>query len=179
MKSKSSLLQIAELGNSVIRETAKEISNIDPEIHQLIKDMIATVKEVDGVGISACQVYQPLRLLILASHPSPRYPKAPKMKPTAIINPKIISYSKSKNKKWEGCLSVPGIRGQVPRANSIKVEYLDSKGEKNKRQFKGFIARIFQHEFDHLEGKVILDRVEGTQDLITEKEYQKGIRKRI
>lgn len=132
---------------------------------------MATLTDVNGVGIAAPQVYESVRLFIIASHPNPRYPNAPMMKPTAIINPKIISSSKETAKDWEGCLSVPGIRALVPRATGISVEYTTLDGKRVKRQYKDFIARIFQHEYDHLEGKVFLDRIETPEDIVTDKEY--------
>src|SRR5258708_5686167 len=123
-KPKGTLLQIAELGQPVIRDHTKTVETIkDPKAQRLIEDMIATVIEVDGVGIAAPQVYKSLRIFILASHPSPRYPKAPKMKPKAIINPQILTKSQTKTKDWEGCLSIPGIRGQVARFDSLMVKY--------------------------------------------------------
>lgn len=170
----ATLLQIAQLGQPVLRNRAKEITDVhSPKIQQLIDDLIATVMDVDGVGIAAPQVYESVRVFIVASHPNPRYPKAPKMKPTAMINPKLVSHSDEKGKDWEGCLSIPGIRGMVPRYTLINVEYTDRKGKLVKRKFKDFIARIFQHELDHLDGIMFLDRLESTKDTISEKEYQK------
>jgi peptide deformylase len=175
---KNTLLQIAELGNPIIRNKSKKVKNVkNIKIQLLINNLIATVKNVDGVGISAPQAYAPIRLFILASHPNSRYPNAPKMKPTAIINPKIISYSKDIVKDWEGCLSVPGIRGLVPRYKSIKVEYITREGKLRKREFKDFIAKIFQHEYDHLEGTVFLDKLDNVKEIITEMEYQKLMKK--
>lgn len=170
------LLQIAQLGHPVLRRKAAGLKNVaDKETQALIDDLILTVQDVDGVGIAAPQVYESKRIFILASHPNPRYPKAPKMKPTAVINPKIISHSTKMTKDWEGCLSIPGIRALVPRYQSIAVEFTTRQGKVVKRQFKDFVARIFQHESDHLDGIVFLDRVEITKDIITEKEYQKLI----
>jgi peptide deformylase len=174
------LLQIAVLGNPVLRKKSVVVKDLkNEETQRLIDNLIATVTDVDGVGMAAPQVYQPLRLFVIASHPSPRYPNAPKMKPTAIINPKILSKSSETKKDWEGCLSLPGIRGFVPRSKSIKVEYTTRDGKRRKREFEDFIARIFQHEYDHLDGLVFLDRLESTRDIISEKEYQKIIKKRI
>lgn len=168
------LLQIAQLGNSVLRKKAKKVENIgDKFVQELIDDMMATVMEVNGVGIAAPQVYQSLQIFIIASHPNSRYPNAPQMKPLAVINPKIISSSKIQIKGWEGCLSVPGYRGLVPRSKSIKVEYLTRAGKKVKTTYKDFLARIFQHEFDHLQGIEFIDRLESTNDLMSEKEWQK------
>lgn len=149
----STLLQIAQLGAPVLRKKAKAVTKISSvETQKLIDDLIATCKEVDGVGIAAPQVYKSLQIFILASYPNKRYPKAPKMKPTAIINPKILSFSSKKEKDWEGCLSIPGIRGSVSRSHQITVEYTSKLGRKVTKSFKGFVARVFQHEYDHLHG---------------------------
>ena len=99
------------------------------------------------------------------------------MEPTAIINPEILSFSKEKEKDWEGCLSIPGIRGLVPRHKSIRVKYLTRDGKEVESEFSDFIARIFQHELDHLNGTVFLDRMESSLEIITEKEYQRLISK--
>lgn len=170
------LLQIAQLGQPVLRQRARSVRKIDDkDIQVLIDNLVATVMDVDGVGIAAPQVYEPKRLFIMASHPNPRYPKAPNMEPTAVINPRIIKHSSKKIKDWEGCLSLPGIRGLVPRWGWVEAEYQDRKGKVVKTQYEGFLARIFQHEYDHLEGVVFLDRVETTKEVVMEKEYQRII----
>lgn len=174
------LLQVAQLGHPILRKKSLLVDNVrDMKIQQLIANLIATVMDVDGVGISAPQVYQPVRLFIMASHPNARYPQAPLMEPTAIINPKIVSHSKSTEKDWEGCLSVPGIRALIPRWTDIRVSYVNQKGDMISTKYSGFLARIFQHELDHLNGIVFLDRVQSSYDIISEKEYQKMISKRI
>lgn len=171
---KAKKLTVYQLGNPALREIAKPIADVsDREIQQLIDEMLVTLKESNGVGIAAPQVGRSLQLVIVASHPNQRYPKAPQMEPTAMINPKIISSSGETEKGWEGCLSVPMIRGLVPRYREIEVEYTDRQGDRQVAQLTDFVARIFQHEYDHLEGKVFLDRVENTLDLATEAEYQK------
>ena len=167
-------LQILQLGNPNLRQKSIQIKDIsDGQIQQLIDNLIATVTETNGVGIAAPQVGEFYRLLIVASRPNSRYPHAPKMPPTAMINPKIVDYSTPLIKGWEGCLSVPGIRGLVPRYQAITIEYTDRNGNLKTQELTDFVARIFQHEYDHLEGKVFLDRVESTQDLMTEAEYRK------
>lgn len=177
-KQEPTLLQVAQLGHKVIRTKAKEIADVsDPKLQELIDAMIATCEDSSGVGIAAPQVYESIRMFIVASYPSIRYPKAPKMKPTAMINPKIIFASEKMEEDWEGCLSIPGIRGLVPRHTLIKVEYTDREGKKQTKTFKDFIARVFQHEYDHLDGIVFLDRSDP-QSLMTEKEFLKMIAKR-
>ena len=114
------ILDIAELGNPILRCQAQSIDQVrEPKILQLIDDLITTAESLNGVGIAAPQVSESYRLFIVASRPSIRYPQAPKMNPTAMINPTIISYSKEIVKDWEGCLSVPGLRGLVPREATI------------------------------------------------------------
>lgn len=169
-------LQIAQLGNPVLRQQAQLVDNIqDKRLQQLIDALIATAVASNGVGIAAPQVSQSFRLFIVASRPNPRYPNAPQMEPTAMINPQIIAHSTEIVKGWEGCLSVPGIRGLAPRYQTIEVEYTSRNGQVHRQVFTDFVARIFQHEYDHLDGIVFLDRVESTQDLMTEQEYHQRI----
>jgi peptide deformylase len=172
------VLEIAELGQPVLREKSLDIENIeDPAVQEFIDDLIETAIESNGVGIAAPQVFEPYRIFIINSRPNPRYPEAPEMGPVAIINPEIISYSEEKEKDWEGCLSIPGIRGLVPRHTSIRTRFTTRDGNMEEKEFTGFIARIFQHEFDHINGVVFLDRLESSADIITEKEYQRIITK--
>ena len=169
-------LQIAQLGNPILRQQAQLIDNIQDEwLQQLIDDLLATATASNAVGIAAPQVSQSYRLFIVASRPNPRYPNAPLMEPTAMINPKIIAYSTEIVKGWEGCLSIPGIRGLVPRYQAIEVEYTTRDGKLYKQELKDFVARIFQHEYDHLNGIVFLDRVETTKAMMSELEYQQRI----
>ena len=171
-----SILDIAQLGNPILRTAAKVVQDItDPKISQLIDSLIATAVANNGVGIAAPQVSHSLRLFIVASRPNIRYPHAPTMQPTAMINPKMISHSEEKVKDWEGCLSVPGLRGLVPRYQTIEVEYLTREGILERKVLTDFVARIFQHELDHLDGIVFLDRLESNEDLYSEEEYQKLI----
>jgi peptide deformylase len=170
------LLEIAELGNPILRQVARPVSDItDATFQALIDSLIETAISANGVGIAAPQVSQSYRLFIVASRPNPRYPDAPLMEPTAMINPKIVSHSDETVKGWEGCLSVPGIRGLVPRYRALAVEYSDRCGNLRRQELTDFVARIFQHELDHLNGIVFLDRVESDRDLLTEEEYQRLI----
>ncbi|MCL2931116.1 MAG: peptide deformylase [Trichodesmium sp. MAG_R03] len=169
-------LEVAQLGNNILRCQAQPVNNIlHKKLQQIIDNLIVTVIATNGVGIAAPQVSINDRLFIIASRPNLRYPKAPKMDPKAIINPRLISHSEDRVKGWEGCLSVPGIRGLVPRYRVINVEYTNREGKLERQELTDFVARIFQHEYDHLEGLVFLDRVESTTDLMTEDEYQKQI----
>ncbi|MBW4627758.1 MAG: peptide deformylase [Brasilonema octagenarum HA4186-MV1] len=170
------LLSILQLGEPILRQKGSFVENInDEQIQKLIDDLVTTVDQANGVGIAAPQVAQSSRLFIVASRPNPRYPNAPEMEPTAMINPKIIAHSTEIVKGWEGCLCVPGIRGLVPRYQEIEVEYTDRHGKTQKQEFTDFVARIFQHEHDHLDGIIFLDRLESTLDIITEQQYQKQL----
>ncbi|HIK28711.1 MAG: peptide deformylase [Oscillatoriaceae bacterium SKW80] len=172
----SQILQIYKLGNPILRQPAQPIENIyDEYIQNLIDALIATVVPANGVGIAAPQVAESYRMFIVASRPTLRYPNAPEMEPTPMLNPRIIARSSEIVKDWEGCLSIPGIRGLVPRHQAIEVEYSDRNGKLHRQVLTDFVARIFQHEYDHLDGKVFLDRVESTKELISEEEYQKQI----
>ncbi len=169
-------LQIAQLGNPILRQQAQLVDNVRDEcIQKLIDALILTAAASNGVGIAAPQVSESYRLFIVASRPSPRYPNAPEMQPTAMINPQIIARSPEVIKGWEGCLSIPGIRGLVPRSQTIEVEYTTQDNKLHRQELTDFVARIFQHEYDHLDGIVFLDRVESTQDMMTEQEYQQRI----
>lgn len=169
------ILQICQLGNPVIRQRANEVENVkDPAIQALIDDMIATCEDNCGVGIAAPQVYQPLRLFIVASKPNVRYPHAPDMTPVAMINPEVISYSRDTEYGWEGCLSVPGIRGRVPRHKSVRFRFTNRSGNIEEGTYEDFLARIFQHEYDHINGIVFLDRTDS-RNLATDMEYQRII----
>jgi peptide deformylase len=99
------------------------------------------------------------------------------MEPLVVINPELKFLNKKQEKSWEGCLSIPGIRGLVPRYKEIEIAYITRTGEKKKEKYTDFVAQIFQHEFDHLNGVVFLDRT-NPKDLVTEAEYQKIIKKR-
>ncbi len=177
---KAKNLELCLLGDPTIRKVALEVASIkDKDIQALIKELIATVKKVNGVGIAAPQVGKSLRLFIVASTPTARYPQAPKMVPLAVINPKVIFASQTMVKGWEGCLSIPGIRGLIPRHDSITIEYADKSGKKVLKTYTGFVAKIFQHELDHLDGKVFLDRLETVKDIISEKEYMKQMKSHV
>lgn len=170
------LLDIALLGNPIIRQKCEYVQNIsNSDTQTLIDNMFHTMEHAGGMGIAAPQVHASQRIVILASKPNKRYPYAPNMVPTEMINPEIIWASEETEKGWEGCLTIPGIRGLVPRHTKIQVRYQNRKGECIETEYHGFIARVFQHEVDHLDGTVFIDRAESTKDLVAEAEWLKII----
>jgi len=170
------LRQIAQLGQPVLREVTKKIVDpVDPVVKMLIDDMLITVVDANGVGLAAPQVFESVSLFIIALQPNARYPHAPQMEPIAMINPEILWMSDEKEKGWEGCLSIPGLRGLVPRHRRIGVRYLTRAGEVCEEEYSDFPARVFQHEFDHVQGIVFLDRMETMRELVTEKEYIRSL----
>jgi peptide deformylase len=168
------LRQIAQLGHPVLRAPVEPVAfPVSDVIRSLVADMLLTVRDANGMGLAAPQVYESTAIFIVASRPNPRYPTAPLMDPEVVINPEILERSTATAKDWEGCLSIPGIRGEVPRHREIKVRYQTIEGQLVERQFTDFVARIFQHEDDHLRGIVFLDRLESPRDVVTEKEFQR------
>lgn len=163
---------IAQLGAPVLRHAAEKVANVS-DIRQLIEDMHTTLASTSGVGLAAPQIGVSKQVIIVASRPTPRYPKAPVMEPTVMINPLFKHLSEDQDKDWEGCLSIPSIRALVPRYRHIAIEYTNEQGEQIEQALDGFIARVFQHEYDHLIGKVFLDRVESNGDIFSESEYFK------
>jgi peptide deformylase len=172
----SKILNVINLGHPTLRSKAKDVSVKElksKKTQEFIDNLINTCVENKGMGIAATQVNVKKNIFIIASKPNVRYPEAPHMKPTAIINPKVLVCSDEFVKGWEGCLSLPGIRGLVPRHTEIKVSYMDRNGKSYTKKFKDFVARIFQHEHDHLNGIMFIDRVMNPKEFISETEYLK------
>jgi peptide deformylase len=166
--------EIAQLGADVLRRHAQPVAEpAGAECRELIAAMKATLAETQGVGLAAPQIGESLRVVIVASRPTPRYPHAPLMEPTVMINPSFTPLAETMEKDWEGCLSIPGIRALVPRFRDIRIGYTDERGQAVEARLQDFVARVFQHEFDHLNGLVFLDRVDSNRDIFSESEYLK------
>lgn len=129
--------------------------------------------EYHGVGLAAPQVHVPIRVAVVEITSNPRYPEAPSYPLTVLINPTIVSRSEELEEDWEGCLSVPDMRGRTARARRIEIEAMDDNGEIRKITASGFVARAFQHEIDHLDGKVYLDRMTDFSSLTYLEEFSK------
>ncbi|MEM6840084.1 MAG: peptide deformylase [Cyanobacteria bacterium P01_C01_bin.120] len=164
-------LSVLKLGDTRLRQVAQPVKTLDNRLQTLINNLIWTAEKANGVGIAAPQVGESARLFIVASAPNLRYPNAPRMQPTAMINPRIIAHGDTVVRDWEGCLSVPDQRGQVDRWPEIEVEYSDRRGKQHRRVLTDFVARIFQHELDHLDGTLFIDHVGDPAALVTEAEY--------
>jgi peptide deformylase len=170
----TTIREIAQLGAQILRKKAVVVNDIDSlETRQIVEAMQSTLATTQGVGLAAPQISESKRIIIVASRPTPRYPSAPQMEPTIMFNPSFQAVSDDKEKGWEGCLSIPGIRALVPRYKDIMIHYTDQQGRVVELKLDGFVARVFQHEYDHLEGKVYLDRVEDNKDIFAESEYLK------
>ena len=143
---------ILVVGNPVLRKKAKRVSQVDKPIQRLIDDMIETMRAAPGVGLAAPQIGVPLRVVIFGVEHNPRYPDAEPVPFTEILNPVIVPLSDEMEEGWEGCLSVPGLRGVVARHARIGYTGFDPKGRRIEREVEGFHARVVQHECDHLDG---------------------------
>jgi peptide deformylase len=168
--------EIVQLGAEVLRQTARPVDDFGcAKFQQLLGVLHAAMLESNGVGIAAPQLGVSWRIIIVASRPTARYPGAPEMAPIVMVNPSFQIVDDSLNKDWEGCLSVPGIRALVPRYRAIRVDYQDTRGQSRQMVLQDFPARVFQHEYDHLNGLVYLDRVETNLDIVSELEFFKRI----
>lgn len=176
------ILKVARLGHPVLRQIAEPVSPdqiTTPGVQQLIDDMIDTLYEYDGAGLAAPQVHVSYQIVVMEVGKNPRYPEAPSIPLTVYINPEITPLTEDTDEDWEGCLSVPGLRGQVPRYTKIRLRAYDRQGERIDFVTEGFHARVIQHECDHLQGKVYLDRMRDMSSLTFIEEFVKyGARER-
>jgi peptide deformylase len=167
---------ILQIGDPELRRPAQPVGNIlSPAIQTLIDQLLVIVHQTNGVGIAAPQVGEPVQLMVLASRPNLRYPTAPLMAPMAVINPRLVAVSETMVSGWEGCLSVPDQRGWVPRHQAVTVACFDRYNQPQTLELTGFIARIFQHEYDHFNGVLFPDRVAYPDDLISEVKYLESL----
>ena len=169
-----SILKVARLGHPVLRAVAEPVPPEGigaPQIQQLIDDMIETMIEYDGAGLAAPQVHVPQQIVVFEVDGNPRYPNADSVPLTVLINPKITALTTATEEDWEGCLSLPDLRGQVPRYTQVRVEGYDRKGKRLNYIAKKFHARVVQHECDHLLGKVFVDRMKSMDSLMFLREF--------
>jgi len=151
---------ILRLGNPLLRQRSMEVDAVDtPEIRDLIADMFDTMEAADGAGLAAIQIGVPSRVMLFGFEANARYPEVEPIPITVLVNPKSNVLDDTKIGGWEGCLSVPGMRGYVERFSRIRYSGIDQYGNLVEREVDGFHARVFQHEFDHLEGVLYPDLI--------------------
>ena len=171
------ILKVAAIGEPVLRERARELSVDELQSGRwqtFIDDLIATMRDADGAGLAAPQVYTPVRIAVIeVKGNNPRYPYKPPIPLTVVVNPVITPIGDEQFDNYEGCLSVPDLRGMVKRHARIRVQYLDRKGEAHDVTVAGVTAGTYQHECDHLDGKIFVDRVTDPTTFSTWKNWDR------
>ena len=170
------ILKVARLGHPVLRRKAQTVP-VDQirsaPVQRLIDDMIETMREYNGAGLAATQVHVPRQICVIEVNGNPRYPDAAEVPLTVLVNPRVTPLTEEIEEGWEGCLSVPDMRGMVPRATAVRLEAYDRDGQKIDLVAKDFFARVVQHETDHLNGVVYLDRMRDLSTLSHIAEWQR------
>lgn len=175
MDQDAQLLEVIRLGHPVLRTVAEPVPEelfASGRLVELGRNMVRTMIEENGVGLAAPQVAAGLRLF---SYWVPESDDEPETPPTVLVNPEIRAVGDETEEGWEGCLSIPGLRGLVPRYRRIKVKARNLDGEAVSLTADGFHARVIQHEYDHLDGVVFLDRMDSTQSLAFEPEWERYV----
>jgi len=170
------ILKVARLGHPVLRQKSlpvpvEEIRSA--EIQRLIDDMVETMREYNGAGLAAPQVHVLKQICVIEVQGNPRYPDAPAIPLTVLVNPVVTPTTEEQEEGWEGCLSVPDMRGMVPRHAAVRLEAYDRDGIRIGGEAKEFFARVIQHETDHLHGTVYLDRMRDFSTLTHLAEWNK------
>lgn len=168
------VLDIAQIGAPVLRERAREVTRdelSDPAFQRFIDDLVDTMHDARGAGLAANQVRRPVRVCAIEVRDNPRYPYKPNIPLTILVNPVLTPSSEDTFQNYEGCLSVPNLRGVVERHATVRVQAWDRDGNEVDREIRGITAGTFQHEVDHLDGLLFVDRVGDTQTLCTWEEF--------
>jgi peptide deformylase len=168
--------KIATLGHPVLREVARKLTREElgsANVQTFIDDLVETMHDANGAGLAANQVYEPIRICAIEVRNNPRYPYKPNFPLTILVNPEVVPTTDDTFMNYEGCLSVPNLRGEVRRFTGVKVRAWDRHGKDVELDVKGLTAGTFQHEVDHLDGKVFLDRVEDTRTLATWADFER------
>ena len=174
-----SILKVARMGHPVLRTKARAVEPAEiatPAFQKLIDDMFETMREYSGIGLAAPQIHESVRLFVAGLRPSRltgEMSDDDEMPFVAIINPEITPVGPDVVEDWEGCLSIPDVRGRVPRAREIKVRAYDRKGERIELRAHDFPARVIQHETDHLDGVLFFDRMKTFESLTFLDEYSR------
>ncbi|MGZ5968687.1 MAG: peptide deformylase [Polyangiales bacterium] len=170
------LRKIATIGNPILRQIARPITldELKSEaIQRFIDDLVETMRDANGAGLAAIQVHEPIRICAIEVKDNPRYPYKPNVPLTILVNPELTIIGDDQFDNFEGCLSVPDLRGQVKRHARIHVKALDRQGNPIDREVLGLTAGTFQHEVDHLDGKIFVDRVTDPTTFCTWKEFDR------
>ncbi len=170
------LLRIAQIGHPILRRRADELSLEElgsDAIQTFIDDLVDTMREANGAGLAATQVYRAIRVCAIEVQNNPRYPYKPNVPLTVVVNPVVEPLGGELFENFEGCLSVPNLRGLVRRHTEVRVRGLERDGTPFEREVRGLTAGTFQHEIDHLDGKLFVDRVHDTTSLCTWDEYRR------
>lgn len=170
------LLKIATIGHPVLRQRARELTREElasPAAQRFIDDLVDTMRDASGAGIAANQVYEPVRVCVIEVADNPRYPYKPKWPLTVLVNPVVEATTGETFSNFEGCLSVPNLRGRVPRFAAVRVRAWDRAGEPLDFPVRGLTAGTFQHELDHLDGTLFVDRVADTRTLCTWGDFER------
>jgi peptide deformylase len=171
-----SVRPIATIGHPVLRERAREVTADElrgAEVQTLIDDLIDTMRDANGAGIAANQVHETLRVAVVEVRDNPRYPYKPPIPLTVVVNPVITPLDDELVEINEGCLSVPNLRGNVQRHVSIRLQYLDRDGVAHDEVKRGLTAGTFQHELDHLDGRLFVDRVTDPTTFTTWEQFER------
>jgi peptide deformylase len=171
-----SILKVARMGHPVLRAKARPLERSEIRgavVQKLIDDMLDTMAEYHGVGLAAPQVHEGLRIFVAALDDRDEDEEEGEAEPLALINPEITVVGSDLIEDWEGCLSVPDVRGRVPRAREIKVRAYDRKGDRIELRAHDFPARVIQHETDHLDGVLFFDRMRTFESLTFLEEYSR------
>ena len=168
--------KIATIGHPVLREVARAVTREElasAKLQTFIDDLIETMHDANGAGLAANQVHEPIRICAIEVRNNPRYPYKPNFPLTILVNPEVTATTDDTFLNYEGCLSVPNLRGEVRRFTGVHVRAWDRDGKDVELDVKGLTAGTFQHEVDHLDGKVFLDRVEDTRSLATWADFER------
>jgi len=154
------ICEVLRMGDQRLLRVAQPVTAFGtPQLAELLRNMRDTMAQLDGAGLAAPQIGVDLRVVIFGGFSNPRYPDAPDVPNTVLINPELVPLSDEEEEAWEGCLSVPGLRGWVPRRRHLRYAGFDETGQRFERTVEGFHARVVQHECDHLEGVLYPMRV--------------------
>ena len=170
------LRKIATIGHPILRQTARELTREElasAPVQRLVDDLVDTMRDASGAGIAANQVHEAVRICVIEIKDNPRYPYKPNWPLTILVNPVVEPTTDETFMNFEGCLSVPNLRGQVPRFTGVRVRAWDRRGKDLEFEVKGLTAGTFQHELDHLDGKLFVDRVTDTRTLCTWTDFER------